>query len=176
MAGKRFSDETWNKIASIVASAFSMDKDRSDRLRANGTAKLIAALPYLAGCRQRERTAIAHLATYVIAGSPAAEAVFDHRASDDYDVLARLATIGSFQGGDPAVINRGMKLLAKVMIRGYGKDLAADKAAGKYNPVGEGRWNADEKLASLDSSIATTEDLEMDALLTEAAKAGWWAS
>jgi hypothetical protein len=175
MADKRFPDATWKEIASIVAAAFAMDTGRSERLLANPTAKLIAALPYLAACRESQRTAVAHLATYVIAGSEAAETVFDHKAGDDYDVLARLATIGGFEGGDPVVINRGMKLLAKIMIEGYRRDIDSDKAAGKYNPLGQGAWNAGEKLSSLGSSIAATSDEEMDAIAAGASLAdSWW--
>jgi hypothetical protein len=175
MVEKRFPDETWEKIASIVASVFAMDKSRKERLLDNPTAKLIAAIPFLAGCYESERTAIAHVATYVIAGSDAAEAVFDHKAGDNYDVLARLASIGQFEGGNPAIINRGMKLLAKIMIEGYRRDIDSDKAAGKYNPLGQGAWNASEKLSSLESSIATTSDEEMDSIAVGASiAASWW--
>jgi hypothetical protein len=177
MADKnRFSDGDWRSVASIVSAAFAMDDARAARLLANSTAKFIAALPFLAGCRKPERTALAHLATYVIAGSPAGEAAFDHDAGDDYDVLARLATIGGFEGGDPAVINRGMKILARIMIQGYRADIEADKAGGKYNPLGAGAWDSGEKLASLDSSIASTTDAEMDALFPSGAGplGTWW--
>jgi hypothetical protein len=174
MAEKRFPDETWEEISSIVASAFAMDSDRSKKLRSNTTAKLIASIPYLAGCRECERTAVAHLATYVVAGHAAAENVFDHNAGDNYDVLARLATIGSFEGGDPAIINRGMKMLARIMIKGYSRDVGEDMVEGKYNPVADGKWNADEKLASLSSSIAAAPDPEMDAIAVEGLAQGWW--
>jgi hypothetical protein len=175
MTKQRFPDETWNEIASIVASAFAMDEARSARLRANSTAKLIAAIPYLAGCRESERSAIAHLSTYVVAGAASAERIFDHKPGDDYDVLARLSTIGGFEGGDPAIINRGMKLLARIMIEGYRRDIDSDKAAGKYNPLGAGAWNASEKLASLGNSIAATQDEEMDAIVADLGQVNsWW--
>jgi hypothetical protein len=174
MADKRFPEDSWKEIVSIVASAFAMDPGRSERLLANATAKLIAAIPYLAGCRESERTAVAHLSTYVIAGSEAAEKVFDHKAGDNYDVLARLATIGGFEGGDPAIVNRGMKLLAKIMIQGYRRDVEYDKAQGRYNPVGDGKWSADEKLASLSNAIAMVPDPEMDAIVGESTLGGWW--
>lgn len=178
MADKiRFTDETWNRIVSIVSSAFAMDRGRAEGLLVNATAKLIAAIPFLAGCRESERTAVAHLSTYVVASYGAGRAVFDHRAEDDYDVLARLATIGGFEGGDPAIINRGMKGLAVIMIRGYQRDIDSDKAAGRYNPIGSGAWKAEEKLASLQSSIATVSDEEMDSIIgAAAAKGSWWAN
>jgi hypothetical protein len=174
MADKnRFSAETWREMASITASAFAMDGARAARLAGNATAKLIAAIPFLAGCREPERTALAHLATFIVAGSEAGEKIFDHKAEDNYDTLARLATISDFAGGDPAIVNRGMKQLAIMMIEGYKNDIASDKAAGLYNPVGAGAWNAEEKLASLASATAAVPDAEMDAIV--GVKGTWWA-
>jgi hypothetical protein len=161
---KRFSDEEWKGIVSIIASSFNMDAAKKARLLAAPTPKLIAAIPYLAGCREPKRTALAHLATYLVAASEAGAATFDHNAGDNYDVLARLATGASFEGGDPAIINRGMKKLAVIMIRGYQKDLESDKAKGLYNPVLDGKWDAQAKLASLESAIAAIDDDEMDTI------------
>lgn len=171
----RFSDKDWERLVSIIASAFGMDEQRAARLRGNATVKLIAAIPYLAGCREPERTALAHIATYVVACSKAGEKAFDHKPSDDYDVLARLATGAEFEGGDPAVINKGMKILASAMIEGYRQDKESDKIKGIYNPVGAGVWNADDKLSMLKLSIASVQDEEMDMIAEElAVKASWW--
>lgn len=172
-AKQRFPDSEWKDIVSIIASSFNMDEGKKARLAAAPTPKLIAALPYLAGCREPKRTALAHLATYLVAASEAGETAFDHNEGDDYDVLARLATIANFEGGDPAVINRGMKRLAAIMIRGYQKDVESDKAAGLYNPLGAGRWDAKAKLEALESSIAATADEEMDAIAGRLAYWGW---
>jgi hypothetical protein len=175
MAVQRFSEGNWKEIVSIIASAFAMNEERAAKLLANPTAKLIAAIPYLAACREPSRTALAHLATYVIAGSMAGKKAFDHKPSDNYDVLARLATGASFEGGDPAIINKGMKILASIMIEGYRRDQASDRAEGLYNPIGAGAWNADDNLSMLKLSIDAVEDEEMDAIAEEVAlKGGWW--
>jgi hypothetical protein len=163
---KRFPDATWKDIVSVIASSFNMNDEKKAKLLAAPTPKLIAAIPYLAGCREPKRTALAHLATYLVAASEAGEATFDHNEGDNYDVLARLATIGSFEGGNPAIINKGMKMLALIMIRGYKKDLKSDKAKGLYNPVLEGRWDVKTKLASLESAIASTTNDEMDTIVS----------
>jgi hypothetical protein len=171
---KRFTDETWKEIVSVLASCFSMDGPRASRLEGNTTAELIAAIPYLAGCREPERTALAHLATYILAGTDAGSKVFDHKSEDNYDILARLAMIAGFEGGDPAIINRGMKILAKIMIEGYKRDVATDLAEGQYNPIASGDWDADEKISSLTSAIATVASPEMDAIVSSGVRAGWW--
>jgi hypothetical protein len=172
-AQQRFSDANWKELAGIIASSFGMDDARKAKLLAAPTPKLIAAIPFLAGCREPKRTALAHLATYILAASTAGEAAFDHNEGDNYDVLARLATIAGFEGGDPAVINRGMKKLAAIMIRGYQKDISSDREKGFYNPVLAGKWDAAAKLASLESSIGTVADEEMDAIADSVAGPFW---
>lgn len=171
---KRFPDESWHEIVSIVASSFRMEEKHKAALLVNPVAKLIAAIPYLAGCREPLRSALAHVGTYVLGAGGPAKKVFAHKSQDDYDVLARMAAIASFEGGDPAVINRGMKLLAICMIAGYKRDEGTDK--GKvYNPVAEKRWNADEKIASLANAIAASQNPEMDEILTTASASNvWW--
>jgi len=169
-----FSDETWNRLSGIIAESYSMDADRSGRLRKNVTARLIAELPYAARCREPERTALSHLAVFVLADSDPARRIFDHKKEDDYDVLARLAPISWFEGGDPAVLNRGMKTLAIIMIEGYKRDIASDKAKGWYNPLGEKAWEADKTLGALQASIAQGGPSGADEIIKAALVDGWW--
>ncbi|HOX32479.1 MAG TPA: hypothetical protein PLB91_09110 [Spirochaetales bacterium] len=176
MPKNRFTHATWKRLSATMASGFAMDRSRAEAFAGNPTAKLIGALPFLAGCRAPERCALAHLAVFVLGGAsgPARE-LFDHAESDDYDVLARLSSIASFDGGDPALIARGMKLLAIVMIAGYKKDLAADRAAGRYNPLGAGAWDAEALLRSLRSQVEAIPAPEMDEILgLDAALRGYW--
>jgi hypothetical protein len=170
-AEKRFPDSAWAQIVSVLSSSFSMDTARSGEFAAMQTPRFIAAIPFLAGCRKPTRTAIAHVAAYVIAGDKLGEAVFDHSAEDDYDVMARLASIANFEGGDPAIIARGMKILAKSMVEGYVRDAEADAKAGIYNPVNAKRWDAQALLAQLALEINAVANEEMDALVV---KGTWW--
>jgi hypothetical protein len=114
MADKRFPDGAWQDIVAIIASSFSMDAARSARLRNSATARLVAAIPFIAGCREPRRTALGHVALLLLAGSEAGRAAFDHNPGDDYDILARLSTGSHFVSGDPALIDRGMKLLGLI--------------------------------------------------------------
>jgi hypothetical protein len=174
--GNRFTDKEWKRLTGIIAAAFGFDTAKAARFSASSTAKLVGALPFLAGCREPERTAIAHLGTLVLASHPSAKGIFDHNEGDDFDTLARLAPIAHFEGGDPAVINRGMKLLASMMIRGYKKDIASDKKAGLYNPLAAKKWDASAKLGALASSVSSSANDEMDAIVASAQDGiwGWW--
>ncbi len=175
MADKQaLSGEAWDRLCDIVASAYSMAPDRIVSFRKNVTAKLIASIPYEAGCREPERTALAHMSVYVMASSDSARRAFDHKPEDDYDVFARLATVGSFEGGDPAVINRGMKTLAILIIEGYKRDIASDKAKGWYNPVGSGAWDAEKLIGALRASIDAGGTSSMRGIVEEALSDGWW--
>ena len=172
-SSNNFKDQEWKELVSIISASFSLNEQRRQSLMGNATAKLIAAIPFLAGCREPGRTALAHLATFMVACGDAGQRIFDHKASDNYDVLARLATVSHFEGGDPAIINKGMKLLARMMIEGYKKDRDSDKAKGLYNPVGDGTWDADEKLKSLTSQAAQVSNPEMESIV-ESAAGPWW--
>lgn len=165
MATKAFSEAQWKKYAGTVAGAYGMDAAGSKALQANTAAKLVCALPFLAGCHEPERTALAHLSTFVLASSDRARAAFDHKKEDDRDPLARLAVISHFEGGDPALVQRGMKLLALILINGYRRDVKADAQAGEYNPIGSKAWNPDQKIAALQADIAAVPSPAMDAIV-----------
>jgi hypothetical protein len=170
-----FDTETWNRLTSIVAAAFRMNSAETAKLKNNKVAHLVGALPYLASCREPERRALIHLSTFVLGSCDSARLVFDHKKEDDYDVMARLAAIADFEGGDPSIIARGMKLLATVIISGYQRGAAEDKAAGRYNPLTSGAWRADERLAGLAADLATIPAADMDMVMTaeEARVLGW---
>ena len=151
--GNSFDERRWAELAAQIADTFRMRAPEAAALKANQTARLIAAIPFAAGCAEPERSALSHLATYLLAGSPSCRRVFDHKAADDRDALARLAPIADFQGGDKEVIDRGMRLLAIIMVSGYRHDLEKDAKSGEYNPLLAKAWKADETIAALSKGI-----------------------
>ncbi len=88
--------------------------------------------------------------------------------------MARLAPIAWFEGGDPAVINRGMKTLAIIMLEGYKRDIASDRAKGWYNPIGEKAWDSDKMMTALRASIAQGDPSDADEIIRAALVDGWW--
>ena len=99
----------WLVFADAVSRALRMDTEETLALAKSKTGQSISSIPFLAGCEQPERTALAHVTVSVLASRSLAREVFDHRPSDDQSVLDRLATISHFEGADPFVITRGMK-------------------------------------------------------------------
>lgn len=170
-----FSDETWTRLTGLIAEAFRMDGSERVRLAGSRAARITGALPYLAGCRNPERTALSHLAAFVLACRGGSRKVFDHGPADDAEPLARLEPIGRFPGGDPAVIRKGMALLGLLMLGGYERDREKDAARGEYNPLNSGAWKAGEVRARLAAEAASAKVPELDAILTaDEAVRGFW--
>ena len=55
-----FSDDVWHRLSSQTAGVFSFSPERTEAMKKNRVLKLVAALPYLAGCDNPERTALSH--------------------------------------------------------------------------------------------------------------------
>ena len=170
-----FNDQLWDELSRKTAKAFRMWPWTAAKLKKNRTAMLIAALPIIAGCEHPERTALAHLATFVLASSKSCKRVFDHDESDNASPTDRLAPIADFQGGDKAVIEEGMARLAMIMANGYRKDLEKDKASGEYNPILAGAWKHEEMAKALKSAKVSKASAAVDAQMTkeEALDAFW---
>lgn len=170
-----FSEETWTTLSRLVAEAHRLSVGELDRLRINRTAKLITAIPYIAGCDDADRIAVQHLSTYLLAQS--ATSIFDHRAEDDSKMDTRLERISHFTGGDPALIRRGMALLELTMVCGYEHTKETDKAQGVYNPLVSEAWDEESTKARLVKEIRSVDSAEMDAVFdVERALVDGWNS
>jgi hypothetical protein len=169
----KFSEKEWFGIAETVGKAFGLSKERMEHLKGKKTAKLIAGIPFLAGCRNPDRIAASHLAIYLL--GIAAPEISDHRKTDDDTLDARLERISWFDGGDEAVISRGMDLLTLQMLAGYNTDREKDKAKNKYNPLNAGLWDFERDKRELINSIESVKDAEMDQIMTAGdALNEWW--
>jgi hypothetical protein len=168
-----FDEHTWATISRIVAERLRYSIGELEELRENHTAKLITAIPYIAGCSNADRIAAQHLTTYLLAQS--AEAVFDHRETDDRDLFARLERISHFPDGSKELIHRGMSLLSLIMLAGYERDVQTDRSRSVYNPIGSGSWNAEEIKARQVRRVRSIPSPEMDHIVDlEHALRGDW--
>ena len=164
----------WDEIARQTADAFAMTATQRERFSRNRIARLIASIPFLAGCEQPHRTALSHLATYIV--SCRVKGIANPTPDDDHDIMARLALIANFIGGDRRVIDRGMALLALNMVSDYKRDIVEDLAAGKHNPVASGAFDFETESARLHKTIVATECPEMDEILdAEDAPQQYWS-
>ena len=165
--------QTWFAICDKVGARFRMTHEELEQLRNHTISELIASIPYLAGCENPERTAISNLAVYLMSLG-ATKSAFCATPEDDADVFARLR-MARYEGGDAAVIRRGMSLIALNMITDYRRDAEADLAAGKYNPIASGAWEYDQLHDELLQNILTVDCPQMDEISTvEEVKNSFW--
>lgn len=140
---ERFEDENfkeWNYIALETAKVYELTKRKTEQLYNSSTAKLIAKIPFTAGCKNPERTAIAHLVLYE-AEIKGFQKYCAHLPSDDEDIFNRLAFISTFEGGNSAIIEHGMNMLAYIMVEEYNRSKEKYLKNGIYNPIASGKWN-----------------------------------
>lgn len=130
----------WNYLATETAKVFNLSNKESEILYNSNTAKIIAKIPFAAGCKGPERTAIAHLCIYE-AEIRGFQKYYAHHPSDDEDLFNRLAFISTFEEGNQAIIEHGMNILAYIMIEGYKRSKDKDLKEGIYNPIANGKWN-----------------------------------
>jgi len=154
-------ESLWDRLVVISAEALRMTEAETDRFRGNRVAKLIGLLPFLAGCDDAERIALAHIGTFVIANRGEARRVFDHKPSDNSDPLARLWAISGFKGGDGAILDRGMALLGLCMLSGYRRDTERE-----YNPLGTGAWQGDAMEQAFQKILEATASDTSDSILS----------
>lgn len=151
----------WERSVDEIAVSFNMDKKERDLLQKNKVARLIGVIPFLAGCENPERTGLSNIATYIIAAK-GSKKVFKHSFSDNESLLKRLFMISHFQGGDQAIIRKGMMLLALNMIHGYKRDCDKDRMKGEYNPVLSRAWDYNSLVQELSEEIRGIDCHEMD--------------
>ena len=130
----------WDYLATETARVFNLTDKETVQLYNSNTAKIIAAIPFVAGCKEPERTAIAHLCIYE-AEIKGFQKYYAHLPSDDEDIYNRLAFISTFEGGNPAIIEHGMSILAYIMVEGYNRSKEKDLRNGIYNPIVNGKWD-----------------------------------
>jgi hypothetical protein len=160
---KLFPEAAWAEISGRVGDAFRMTEAEKKSFAEGRIARLIAAIPFLAGCEEAERTAAAHLGTYLLSLRET-KSYFNASAGDGLTVLERLRLISNFKGGDARIIERGLCLLALNMVSDYQRDIEEDAALGKYNPISAGAWDYKDTVIDLKYRIMSVECEEMEEL------------
>lgn len=130
----------WSYLVNEVADVFRLTNEEKECFSNNLTARIIATIPFEAGCNEPERTSIAHLCLY-IAEKKGLYKYCSHKIADDANLFKRLEFISTFDGGNQEIILHGMNILALIMIEGYKKSKEQDEKNGIYNPFVSGVWN-----------------------------------
>jgi len=163
----------WCRISNDVAESFRMPEDEKQRFKDKAIARLIAAIPLMAGCENAERTAVSHLGTYILSNRETKH-YYNPSISDNKSILERLRLISTFRGGNSDIINKGMALIALSMLFDYKRDVYVDETLGKYNPVAENVFHFNTQKKALEKIIQSTECKELDALFHDEDIRGYW--
>lgn len=170
-----FSESNWNDLTDRMALLFNFAEEKKALFKNNRLARLIGAIPFLAGCDQPIRTALSNLTVTYLASHEAGKDVFTHNFSDNESLMKRLEPISHFPNGNPIIADRGMKLLAVIMLSDHNKDKVLDEENGKYNPVSSSIWNYEELIKKLGDQILAVDCPQMDEIISfHEAKASWW--
>ncbi len=152
-------DYLFNELKDV----FKLSETEYNKIQNSAAAKIIATLPFAAGCSEPERTAIAHLSLYM-AEVRGFQRYYAHLPSDDSSVYKRLNFISRFDDGDKEVIDYGMNLLALIMLEGYHKSEKSDKENNIYNPFVSGAWNYKLEKSRIMKKIRGKTNLWLDGL------------
>lgn len=157
-------NKRWDEISDHVAEAFRMTAEETRRFKEKDVARLIGSLPFIAGCEDAERTAVAHLGTYILSVKETKPYFNPHRG-DNTDIFERLRLGMNFKGGDKAILEKGMSILALNMIDDYARDVHIDEALGKYNPVQDGAFDPAAVREELLKKIQAVKSPEIDTII-----------
>lgn len=163
----------WNYFVDEIARVFKLSTSEKENLQTSRVAKIIATIPYVAKTNEPERTAIAHLCLYMseIRGF---EKFCSHNQNDDLHYMNRLSFISTFNGGDEAIINHGMNLLALAMIEGYNHSSKLDKEKGGYNPFVSKAWNYKRLKSEIMKELSKVYVPELDDIFFEKPRMLLW--
>lgn len=165
----------WEKVSSRVRTIFNFGVEKSEWLENCRMARLIAAVPFIAGCNRAEETSFTHLAVYVMSIDGSTKELYFHKAEDDENPFSRLLPISNFSSGNQQIIKCCMDLILLSMISNYNKDAQEDMNIGKYNPIASGKWNYSELSKSVIKRIDENITPEISAVYTtEKALKGVW--
>jgi hypothetical protein len=169
-----WNDATWRRIVESTGKAFRLTAEETKALEDKALAKLLAATPFLSGCVDAYRTAVASVGTYVLSlyvGDAAA-----CKRSDASDVMRRIALLDNYIGGNRAIQRRALSLVALTMLWDYHNDADDDAAGGKYNPIVAGDIDFHAEVATLEQYVRENPCPEMDKIFSlEASTEGYWA-
>jgi len=155
----------WSYFVDEISEVFRLTKEEKASLNESITAKIIATIPFAAGCMEPERTAIAHLCAFM-AELKGFQKYCAHLPEDDFFVFNRLDNLATFKGGDKKIIDHGMNILALIMVEGYKKSMKKDEMNGVYNPFVSGKWNYASIKNNLLKDISSISVPDLDCLLT----------
>ena len=143
-----FTNQDWTEVLGYLAQVIGPEAERYAEVPA---AKITAAISYLAGSEDPDRFAVSNLLTFH--GAVKARELFNHRPSDDEDLYRRLGAFHCGKRSDPNMVEYGLAVLGYISLADHKNDAAADREAGKYNPLNSKKWDGEALRAGLETQL-----------------------
>mgnify|MGYP001286417361 CR=1 FL=1 len=173
-------EKTWESFCKEFKKVFKLTKKEEQSLFKNTVALFLYRLPFIAGCINPERTALAHLILYITEAfllnkTPHLISITNHTPEDDSYIFSRVRPLMNYNGGNSKALAHGTALLTLIMLCGYERSRDKDSLKGVYNPLNSGAWNFAEKKKELLSIINDNFCTEVDdELSVEKAMSSSW--
>jgi len=129
--GLLFSETTWHTIIEHTVLAAKLDEKEKYKITSCPVAKLIAALPYYAGCRNPDQLAVLKVGIYLAACRD--PVLFSHRKNQS--VRERILPITVCPDGDSRVIKLVTDFLELISLNDHLADIDKDLKTGHPNPL-----------------------------------------
>lgn len=172
-----FSLTQWHDLTERISFIFDIDKEKLLIMRSNKVMKLVASLPFIAGCRNPHRIALSHLSIYMLASVEGGKDIFQHNFTDNDSLFSRLERISHFDGGDQLIIKRGMNMIAFAMLEDHQNDKSDDATMRKYNPLNSDAWDYKKEAEKLRREIHSVECPKLDEILNiDTSPLGYWSN
>ena len=154
--------QNWQNMVNDVGNTFMLKTMDQEKLHDSKVARVIASIPYIAGCENPRQTAINHLGLYLTAHQ---NPVFDSGKTES--IAQRMFDIKGFKGGRQTVIKKGLKILELLSLEDHNGDRQLDAGLGKNNPLNEGAIDYDTEKLRLMNEINAIECPELDHIMLD---------
>jgi len=127
-----FPESAWVEIVENTVISSNLSGIEEQKIRKNPVARLLAALPYYAGCKNPDQLAALKLGMYV--AGMRNPAMFAHR--ENQTVRERIEPGVLCPSGDPEIIEIATSFLELISLNDHIHDFEEDMKTGHPNPIG----------------------------------------
>ena len=127
-------DQLWKDLCDRFFEALPSLSLYEESIRYNTIARLVGMLPFLAKTECPQRDSFSNLSLFIFTSFSESRDLFKLNPLDDEDILSRFQGIMCFTGGNSAIIDRGLSLIALSVLYTY-KNKYGDDVTGDYYKI-----------------------------------------
>lgn len=171
-----FTEEQWQELQTYVIKSTSLNNQEQELLSQSLVAKILGAIPYLAGCDNPDQLAVLEVSLYIVAMRN--KELFSHREKQTIRERINTGFLSPLREGDPNIVDFGLTLLELISLNDHKSDLTSDLLNEHSNPLTDGnilyfpsKQILIKKLESFDSKIYQSFQ---NLIPGDVTAASWW--